>query len=64
MNYLSEDENCDFEYGPLEKLAKEDKVMVYKHDGNWECMDHERDVTHLNKLWSDKKAFWNLSNIY
>ena len=64
LNYLSEDEDCDFEYGPLEKLAKEDKVMVYKHDGNWECMDHERDVTHLNQLWYEKKAFWNLSNTY
>ena len=58
MDYLTED--CDFEFGPLEKLAKSGDVMVYKHMGEWECMDHERDVVHLNKLWNEKKAFWKV----
>lgn len=58
LNYLTEDENCDFERGPLEKLTKLGEVMVYKHEGNWECMDHERDVDHLNKLWNMNQAFW------
>ena len=31
--------------------------MVYKHLGNFACMDHERDVTHLNALWKEDKAF-------
>lgn len=60
LDYLTTDENCDFEVGPLEKLSKQGKVMVYKHDGNWECMDHERDVKHLNKLWNEDKAFWKV----
>lgn len=60
LDYLTEDENCDLEKGPLEKLTKEGEVMVYKHTGNWECMDHERDVVHLNKLWHEKKAFWKV----
>jgi len=34
--------------------------MVYKYEGNWECMDHERDVDHLNKLWNTNKAFWKV----
>ena len=42
----------------IDKLSKEGNVMVYKHEGEWECMDHERDVDHLNRLWSNKKAFW------
>lgn len=58
FNYLTDDENCDFEFGVLDKLAQDKKVMVYKHTGNWECMDHERDVDHLNKLWNENKAFW------
>ena len=60
LNYLTTDENCDFEFGPLENLAKGSEVMVYKHTGTWECMDHERDVTHLNNLWNTDKAFWKI----
>ena len=60
LEYLSTDEDCDFEIGPLEKLSKENNVMVYKHKGKWECMDHERDVKHLNKLWKEDKAFWKV----
>jgi len=60
LDYLTEDEDCDFEHGPLEKLARKGEVMTYKHDGRWECMDHERDVTHLNKLWEENKAFWKV----
>jgi len=62
LNYLTTDENCDFEFGPLQVLVKEGEVMVYKHLGSWECMDHERDVAHLNKLWNDNSAFWKLWN--
>jgi len=60
LDYLTEDENCDFERGPLEKLAWKKEVMVYKHEGNWECMDHGRDVVHLNKLWHEGNAFWKV----
>ena len=60
LDYLTEDENCDFEAGPLETLAQNEDVMVYKHKGNWECMDHGRDVAHLNKLWNEGKAFWKV----
>ena len=60
LDHLSQDEDCDFEIGPLEKLAKAGEVMVYKHTGEWECMDHERDVVHLNKLWNGNNAFWKV----
>ena len=58
LDYLTTDVDCDFESGPLEVLAKEGEVMVYKHSGSWECMDHERDVAHLNLLWDENRAFW------
>jgi len=60
LDYLTTEENCDFEFGALEKLAKKGETMVYKHAGNWECMDHERDVIQLNRLWNDNKAFWKV----
>jgi glucose-1-phosphate cytidylyltransferase len=60
FNYLTTDEDCDLEYGAFEILAKKGEIMVYKHTGQWECVDTERDLNHLNKLWSEKKAFWNI----
>jgi glucose-1-phosphate cytidylyltransferase len=60
MNYLTKDEGCDFEFNALEKLAKKGEVMVFKHKGQWECMDHERDVKYLNHLWNENKAFWKV----
>lgn len=60
LDYLTEDENCDFEHAPLEELTKKGEVMIYKHERNWECMDTERDVVHLNKLWYENRAFWKV----
>ena len=57
-NHLTEDEDCDLEFGAIEKLTRENQVMVYRHEGDWECMDNERDVNHLNEVWKQKKAFW------
>ena len=59
LNYVTEDENCDLEYGAFDALAKAGEIMVYKHLKNWECIDTERDLKHLNKLWTEGQAFWN-----
>jgi glucose-1-phosphate cytidylyltransferase len=58
FDYLSEDESCDLEIGPLEKIAAAGQLMVYKHNGHWACMDTIRDMEHLNKSWNEGKAFW------
>lgn len=60
LNYLTEDENCDFEYGPLVQLAEENQIKVFKHTGSWDCLDTERDYQYLNKLWNENKAFWKI----
>ncbi|MBN1213828.1 MAG: glucose-1-phosphate cytidylyltransferase [Candidatus Lokiarchaeota archaeon] len=60
LDLLSIDEKCDFEKGPLEQIAEKGELMVYKHKGIWECMDHERDVDYLNYLWYSNKAFWKI----
>ena len=60
LDYLTDDENCDFEIGPLEEIAKIGQAMVFKHEGRWECVDHGRDVAHLNKLWNNNQAFWKV----
>lgn len=60
LDYLTPDKECDFEFGPLERLAREGQVMTYKHEGFWECADTMRDVEHLNKLWAAGKAAWKV----
>jgi len=60
LDHLSCDQDCDLEFGALELLAADSKVMVYKHDGNWECVDHERDLNHMISLWETGQAFWKL----
>jgi glucose-1-phosphate cytidylyltransferase len=60
FDYLTDDDNCDFEKGPLEKIAAEGELMVYVHDGSWICMDTYRDVAYLNNEWASGKAPWKV----
>ncbi|MFX1570567.1 MAG: glucose-1-phosphate cytidylyltransferase [Promethearchaeota archaeon] len=60
LDFITPDENSDLEYGVLEELTAKGEVMVYKHEGNWACMDHERDLDYLNKLWNNNQAFWKI----
>ena len=58
LDYLSEDDSCDFEIGALEEIAAQGELMLYKHKGFWACMDTLRDMEYLNKLWDDGQAKW------
>jgi len=60
LKYLTDDENCDLEIGPLEKIAAKGQLMVYKHKGFWACMDTLRDVELLNKIWHANQAQWKI----
>jgi len=42
----------------LEPLAEEGQLMVWKHDGFWQCMDTLRDVRTLTALWDSGNASW------
>jgi len=60
FEYLSEDENTDLEIGPMEQLAQEGQLMVYRHSGFWACMDTLRDMDSLNDLWEKGQAPWKI----
>ncbi len=62
LSHLSLDKECDFEFGALEQLAREGEVMVYEHNGFWECVDTDRDLNYLNKLWNSGEAQWIRGN--
>jgi glucose-1-phosphate cytidylyltransferase len=60
LDYLGDDDDCDLEVGPLEKLALEGELMVFRHHGFWACMDTQRDVDHLRHLWASGAAPWKV----
>lgn len=60
FEYLTPDDDCDLEYGPLEKIAEQGELMVYTHRDFWFCMDTLRDTEKLNKMWKDSQAPWKL----
>ncbi len=59
-NYLTEEDDCTLEREPLERLARDRQLMVYAHDGFWQCLDTIRDLNYLNDLWSGGRAAWRV----
>ncbi len=60
FKYLKEEENCYLERKPLEKLATEGELIVYPHDGFWQCVDTYRELEILNNLWRSSKPPWKV----
>ena len=58
LDYLSEEESCDLEKAPLERLAREGQLAMYRHEGFWQCMDTLRDYQLLNRIWDQGQAPW------
>jgi glucose-1-phosphate cytidylyltransferase len=59
FDYLLDDTTI-FEKEPLEKLAKENQLSVFKHTEFWQPMDTIRDRNYLEELWSSGKAPWKI----
>ena len=59
FDYLLDDSTV-LERTPLETLAKEQKLIAFKHDGFWYPMDTLRDKRYLEKLWTSGKAPWKV----
>lgn len=60
FDYLTSDDKCDFEFGPLQKIASEKGLKVFKHDGFWQCMDTIRERDYLNSLWESGSPPWKI----
>jgi glucose-1-phosphate cytidylyltransferase len=58
MDQLVTDPMCDFEFGPMQDLAKSGKLVAFKHDGFWQCMDNVRERDFLNSLVIKNQAPW------
>lgn len=51
-------DDCVWEAGPLNTLAKRGQLAAYEHTGFWQPMDTLRDKTHLEELWQQNIAPW------
>ena len=45
---------------PLERLAGEGRLLAYRHDGFWDCMDTYKDAVLLNDLWHTGAPPWRV----
>lgn len=59
---LLDGDECVLEREPLERLAREGELMVYRHDGFFFAMDTYREYQMLNQLWDEGQAPWKVWN--
>lgn len=55
---LIEGDQTVFERDPLERAATMDQLMVYRHNGFWQCMDTLRDKEKLDNIIEEGRAPW------
>jgi glucose-1-phosphate cytidylyltransferase len=58
LKYLTEKEDCDFEFGPLQNIVQDKQLKAYKHNEFWQCMDNVRERDYLDSLIEKGKAPW------
>jgi glucose-1-phosphate cytidylyltransferase len=59
LDYIAGDDT-KFEREPLETLAREGELMMYRHEGFWQCMDTVRDLRQLHRMWDSGQAPWRI----
>jgi len=57
FEYLKNDSTV-WEKEPLEKLAHDNQLSAFKHNGFWQPLDTLRDKNYLEELWNSDKASW------
>jgi len=59
FDYLSEEASCVLEQEPLRRLAREGQLAAYQHKSFWKCMDTQKDVDELNRIY-EQGAPWEV----
>jgi glucose-1-phosphate cytidylyltransferase len=59
FNYLKDDQTI-LEREPLERLAADEQLMVFRHSGFWQPMDTLREKQLLESLWDGGHAPWKI----
>jgi glucose-1-phosphate cytidylyltransferase len=58
FDYVEDDDACTFEGAPLERMAQDGQLHVFRHEGFWQCMDTWRDLSLLDELYRSGRAPW------
>jgi glucose-1-phosphate cytidylyltransferase len=59
IDYIASDETV-WEHDPVQRLAREQSLSVYRHNGFWRPMDTLRDKNALEELWATGRAPWKV----
>ena len=54
------DDSVPWEAAPLQSLATDGQLGVYRHKGFWAAMDTLRDKNQLEALWANGEAPWKI----
>jgi len=60
FDYLVGPDDLDLEKEPLENLARDRQLCVYRHDGFWRAIDTFKDVQALAVIWESGEAPWQV----
>ena len=58
FDYLDDNEDLIFEQAPMKTLARDEQLVMFEHDGFWQCMDTYRDWQLLNTIFENGNAPW------
>jgi glucose-1-phosphate cytidylyltransferase len=58
LDYINGGDKTIFEREPLEKLAKNEQLYTFKHNGFWKPMDTQRDKFQLEEMIDSNTAPW------
>jgi glucose-1-phosphate cytidylyltransferase len=58
FDYLEPHEELVLEREPMRRLVADGELMMYRHEGFWQCMDTHRDYMLLKGLVEDGSAPW------
>ena len=62
FNYLEDKEDCDLEFGALQKIAKTGEMRAFKHNDFWQCMANISAKNLVNELYKKGKDVWLKKN--
>jgi len=60
FDYLRGPDSLELEKQPMENLARDGQLMVYRHDRFWRAMDTLKDAQALTELWRSDQAPWKV----
>ena len=58
--YLNDQESLILEREPMQRMAADQELMIYRHDGYWHHMDTPYEFDVLNNTWKTGKAPWKI----